>query len=234
MLKALLRRPGTQAAMAAAAGLYLDHALRTTRWTLHGAGNLAPFVAGEPGIIAFWHEMLPMTSALWLHAQRERLAAGRPAGRVHALVSRHSDGRFIGEVLRRFGVDLVHGSSSKRGEDRGGREAIRSLGAVLAAGGQVVMTPDGPRGPRRRAASGVAQIAALAGVRVLPVGAASTRMRRLPTWDEMAMPLPWGRGALVCGVPMPVASDPYAALGEVEARLTAAADEAERLCRSAP
>ena len=232
MLKALLRRPGTQAALARGAGSYLAYALRTTPWTLRGAENLAPFVAGKPAIIAFWHEMLPMMSALWLRARDERLAAGRPAGRVHVLVSRHSDGRFIGEVVRRFGFDLVHGSSSKRGEDRGGQEAIRALSAVLAAGDQIAITPDGPRGPRRHAASGVAQVAALAGVPVVPVGAASTRARRLPTWDRLAMPLPWGRGTLVCGAPLEVdAQDVNAALPGIEAALTAAADQAEAQCR---
>ena len=232
MLKALLRRPGTQAAMAGAAGAYLGHALRTTRWTLHGADNLAPFVAGKPAVIAFWHEMLPVACAVWLRTQQERVAAGRPAGRVSALVSRHSDGRFIGEVLRRFNCDLVRGSSSKRGRDRGGQEAIRSLSAVLAAGGQVVITPDGPRGPRRQAAPGVAQIAALAGVPVVPLGAATTRVRRLQTWDRMAVPLPWGRGTLVCGAPLDVSVGGMdAALPGIEAALTAAADEAEALCR---
>ncbi len=232
MLKTLLRRPGTQAALARGAGSYLAYALRTTPWTLCGAENLAPFVAGRPAIIAFWHEMLPMACALWLHARDERLAAGRPAVRIHALVSRHSDGRLIGEVVRRFGVDLVFGSSSKRGEDRGGQEAIRSLSAALAAGDQVVITPDGPRGPRRRAASGVAQIAALARVPVVPVGAASTRARRLPTWDRMALPLPWGRGTLVCGAPLDVdANGVDAALPGIEAALTAAADQAEAQCR---
>ena len=232
MLKALLRRPGTQAALARAAGAYLGHALRTTRWTLHGWENLAPFVAGRPAVIAFWHEMLPPACAVWLRAQQERVAAGRPAGRVTALVSRHSDGRLIGEVLRRFNCDLVHGSSSKRGRDRGGQEAIRSLGAALAAGGQVVITPDGPRGPRRQAAPGVAQIAALAGVPIVPVAAASTRVRRLPTWDRMAMPLPWGRGALVCGPPIKVDAEALdAALPSIEAALTEVTDRAEALCR---
>jgi lysophospholipid acyltransferase (LPLAT)-like uncharacterized protein len=134
--------------------------------------------------------------------------------------------------VRRFGVGLVHGSSSKRGQDRGGAEAVRALGAVLAAGDQVVITPDGPRGPRRRAAQGVAQIAALAGVPVVPVGAASTRVRRLPTWDRMAMPLPWGRGVLVCGAPLDVAAcAPGTSLSGIEAALTEAADRAEALCR---
>lgn len=231
MLKALLRRPGTQAALARAGNAYLAHALGTTRWTLHGAEAFAPFALGRPAVVAFWHETLPLMPALWLRARGERLAAGRPAGRMHVLVSRHGDGRFIGEVVRRFGVDVIHGSSSKRGQDRGGQGAARALAAVLAAGDQVVITPDGPRGPRRQAAPGVAQIAALAGVPVVPVAAASTRVRRLATWDRMVMPFPWGRGALVCGTPLEVEPGAIdAALPRIEAALTAAAEQAEALC----
>jgi len=232
MLKALLRRPGTQAALARAANAYLGFALDSTRWTLHGAEAFEPFAMGRPAIVAFWHETLPLMPAVWLRARRARLAAGQPAGRMHVLVSRHSDGRFIGDVVGRFGVDLVHGSSNKRGQDRGGQEAVRALAAVLAAGDQIVITPDGPRGPRHRAAPGVAQIAALAGVPVVPVAAASTRVRRLPTWDRMAMPLPWGRGALVCETPIDVAPGAVAAaLPRIEAALTAAMEQAEALCR---
>lgn len=232
MFKALLRQPATQAAAAWLASAYLDFALRSTRWTLHGAEDFAPFRAGQPAVIAFWHETLPLMSALWMDARRERAVSGAAPGRIHVLVSRHKDGRFIGDVVSRFGCDLIHGSSSKRGEDRGGQEAVRLLSAVLEHGDQVVITPDGPRGPKRRAARGVAQIAALAGVPVLPVAAASTRMRRLPTWDRMAMPLPWGRGALVCGAPITVGGDePEAALPGIEAALTAVTERAEALCR---
>ena len=49
MLKRLLRRPWVQAVFAALLGRYLDFALRTTRWTLHGEAHLAPHVAGAPG-----------------------------------------------------------------------------------------------------------------------------------------------------------------------------------------
>ena len=232
MLKALLRRPGTQAALARAANAYLGFALDSTRWTLDGAETFAPFALGHPAIVAFWHETLSLSPAIWLHARRARIAAGCKAGRMHVLVSRHSDGRFIGEVVRRFGVDLIRGSSSTQGKNRGGQQAARALAAVLAAGDQVAITPDGPRGPWRRAAPGVAQLAALAGVPVVPVAAASTRMRRLPTWDRMAMPLPWGRGVLVCGEPLAVeAGQIDAMLPRIEAALTAAVERAEAMCR---
>ncbi len=230
MFKSFLRRPGVQAGAAHAVSAYLMFALRTTRWTMEGEAEFAPFGAGRPAIVAFWHETLPLMPAMWLRARRDRARISLAPGRMHVLVSRHSDGRFIGEVVRRMGCDLVYGSSSKRGADRGGQEASRVLSELLAGGDQAVITPDGPRGPRRVAARGVAQIAGRAGVPVVPVAAASTRMRRLATWDRMMVPLPWGRGVLVCGAPI-VVEKPDGALPAIAAALTAAAERAEALCR---
>ena len=210
-----------QALLAAVLGAYLVVALRTTRWRLVGAANVAPCFADQPTVVAFWHERLPMMPQLWLMARE----AGAPMG-LHVLVSRHRDGRLIGRLMRRFGVGLVHGSSS-----RGGAAGLRACAALLRAGDHVVMTPDGPRGPRRMAADGVAQLAALAGVAVLPTAAQTTRRVTLGTWDRMAVPLPFGRGVIVCGEAITVArKDWRTSLPRIAAALTAAADEADRLC----
>lgn len=227
MLKSLLRRPGAQAWLASLLGRYLGFALRTTRWTLDGGANLAPHLAGAPAVAAFWHERLPLMPALWEFCR----AGAAPPPRVHILASRHRDGRFIGEVMRRFGVEVVHGSSRRQGRERGGAAGVRALLDALAAGGHAVITPDGPRGPRRRAAPGVAQLAALSGAPVLPC-AAQTRPRRvLPGWDRMVLPLPWGRGVVVCGPAIAVPRDGWErALPAIEQALTDAADRADRLC----
>jgi lysophospholipid acyltransferase (LPLAT)-like uncharacterized protein len=226
MLKRLLRRPGVQAALAGLLGAYLAFALRSTRWTLHGAANLAPHVAGEPAIVAFWHERLPLMPMLWKRARQEGAAQ-----RVFVLVSRHNDGRFIGAVVRRFGLDLVHGSTARWGKDRGGAAGLRQMLERLEAGDHVALTPDGPRGPRRQAAVGVAQLAALSGVKVLPCAAQISRRITLPTWDRMVLPLPFGRGTIVCGAPLAVARDgAEAALPVIAAALTEAAEQADRLC----
>ncbi len=227
MLKPLLRRPAAQALLAALLGRYLALALRTTRWTLHGAEHVAPHFAGEPAVVAFWHERLPLMPALWRRAQLERRAA-----RTSILVSRHSDGRFIGDLMRRFGLDVVHGSTARNGEDRGGAAGLRILLDRLAGGAHVVITPDGPRGPRRRAAPGVAQLAALSGRRVLPCAAQTSRRRVLGSWDRMVLPLPFGRGVIVCGATIAVArEDAAAALPAIAAALDDAAARADRLCR---
>ena len=227
MLKRTLRHPRTLRWGAAALGAYLRFALRTTRWTLHGP--IGPYLQANPAIFAFWHDRLPLMPALWTHALRAR--AGLPRGRMHVLVSRHQDGRLIGDMMRGFGLELVHGSSAKGTEQKGGAAGLRALLAVLAAGDQVVITPDGPRGPRRVLARGVAQLAAMAGVPIVPCAAHTTRRRTLPTWDRMVLPLPFGRGVLVCGAPIPVPRDGWAThLPGIAAALDAAADEAERRC----
>ena len=194
MLKPLLRRPAPQALLTALLGRYLALALRTTRWTLEGADNIAPHFAGSPAIVAFWHDRLPLMPALWREAKRHGAGV-----RAHVLVSRHSDGRLIGDLMRRFGFEIVHGSTARDGDDRGGAAALRELLRVLAVGEHVAITPDGPRGPRRQAAAGVAQLAAVSGVPVLPCAAQTTRRRVLGSWDRMVLPLPFGRGVLVCG-----------------------------------
>ena len=229
-MKSLLRHPRTLALGARALGAYLRFALRTTRWTLHGADLLGPYILGAPAVFAFWHERLPLMPALWTLALRERRGSGR--GRMHVLVSRHRDGRLIGEIMRGFEVEVVFGSSARGREQRGGAASLRALAAALREGGQVVVTPDGPRGPARQAAPGVAQLAGLAAVPVVPCGAQTSRRRILPTWDRMVLPLPFGRGVLVCGAPLAVPRAEWAAaVPGIEQALTAAVERADALCR---
>ena len=203
-MKNVFRHPRTLALGAWALGGYLRFALRTTQWTLLGGDKLGQLIHAEAAIFAFWHERLPMMPALWSLALQTRHQACAARGRMHVLVSRHQDGRLIGSMMRQFGLDLVHGSSAKGTAQKGGAAGLRALLAVLAAGDQVVITPDGPRGPPHQVARGVLQLAALSGAPIIPCAAQSTRRRLLPTWDRMLLPLPWGRGVLVCGEPIVV------------------------------
>jgi lysophospholipid acyltransferase (LPLAT)-like uncharacterized protein len=224
-MKRLLQHPIVQSALARTLGLYLGFALRTTRWSLHGHEHMAPHAAGAPVVVAFWHERLPMMPMLWLKARQS--PAGRNAGnRAHVLVSHHRDGRFIGAVVSRFALDVVLGSSS-----RGGAKGMRVLLNLLAGGDHIAITPDGPRGPRRVAAPGVAHIAALAGVPVLPCAAQTTRRWVLRTWDRMVVPKPFGRGVVVCLPAIAVSRDAWQdAVPSIGAALTAAAERADQLC----
>jgi lysophospholipid acyltransferase (LPLAT)-like uncharacterized protein len=190
-MKSLLRTPQVQAILASLLGFYLTFALRTTRWTLEGQEHFRPHGAGAPAVFAFWHEFLPLMPALSLIARKLPFYRETP---IHTLVSQHRDGRFIGAVVQRFGIQPILGSST-----RGGAAGLRNLLAVLKRGDLIGITPDGPKGPRRQAASGVAQLAALAGVPIIPLAARTSRRIQLNTWDRMPIPLPFGRGVMVCG-----------------------------------
>jgi lysophospholipid acyltransferase (LPLAT)-like uncharacterized protein len=221
-MRKLIRHPAVQAALARILGAYIALVVRTTRWELTGAGPaLAEVAAGRPLVIAFWHERLPLLPALTQLARASEPAVARVT--PHVLVSQHRDGRFIGAAVARFGVRMVYGSTS-----RGGAQALMELLRILRAGDPVLITPDGPRGPRRQAAPGVAQLAALAGAAVVPVGASTTHHRLLPSWDRMMLPLPFGRGVLRCGPLIRVPRDgAEPALPAIQAALDLATDEAD-------
>ena len=222
-MKSLLRTRQAQALLAVLLSLYLTFALRTTRWTLDGQEHFRPHGAGAPAVFAFWHEFLPLMPALALIARKLPFYHRTP---IHTLVSQHRDGQFIGTVVRRFGIQPIMGSST-----RGGTAGLRNLLAVLSRGDLIGITPDGPRGPPRHAASGVAQLAALSGVPVVPLAARTTRRVQLNTWDRMPVPLPFGRGVMVCGPAIHVARHNWKdAIPTITEALNLAAARADQLC----
>lgn len=219
MLRRLTRHPAFQGFAAKLLGLYLALVYRTTRWRLLGGEHIdAGFAAHGTVIAAFWHENLPLMPHLWRTGQAR---AAIPS--AHVLVSRHRDGRFIGTVVNRFGLSMIHASSSK-----GGATGLLAMARLLRTRAMVVITPDGPRGPRRQSAPGVAQLAALSGKPVLPCAARVSRGIGLKSWDRMVIPLPFGRGIMVVGAPVEVTRETVEArLPAINAALDAACDAAD-------
>ena len=106
-----------------------------------GVDALRPlWQARRPLIYAVWHGRILIVP--WLNA---RLRRSEGARRVRVLASRSRDGQLMADFARRFGLDVVRGSSS-----RGGVEALRELARAIRAGEDVAVVPDGPRGPARR------------------------------------------------------------------------------------
>lgn len=211
-MKRFLQSDGFQAVVARIAAWYLRFVAQTTRWQIEdAAGALQAFAAGPPCIVVFWHETLPTMPILWL--RKIAISNAKPAV---VLASRHRDGRLIGKAVKHFGIDQVAASSS-----RGGAAGLRALVTALAAGTDVGLTPDGPRGPRRVAAPGVAQLAALSGARILPCAAITAWGVEFNSWDRMRFPLPFGRGCLICATPITVPRASWQnSLPVIEAALT--------------
>lgn len=222
-MKRWLKSPRVQAALAGLMGRYLLFASRTIRWRIEDHGALAALSEEAHGIFAFWHETLPAMPVL--------LRQARQAGCIHTgyiLVSRHRDGQFVANAMHRFGLIPIAGSTS-----RGGASGLRETVRMLHGSGSVALTPDGPRGPRRVAAAGVAQMAALSGAPVIACAAVTRPAIQLRSWDWMRIPLPFTRGALICRPPILVPRGAALAMMPViEAALRDAVMAAEAQCRS--
>lgn len=170
----------------------------TLRVRIGGLEAIAPLWAGgHPLIYAVWHGRILMMP--WLNAWLRRTRGARP---VCVLASRSRDGELVARYVRRFGLDVVRGSSS-----RGGAHAVRALVATLRAGEDVALVPDGPRGPRHHLGPGVIALAATTGAPVVPLAFAARPARRLRTWDELLIPLPFARCAVVFGPTLTIARD---------------------------
>lgn len=223
--KRLLGSVAVRRAVGGLGAAYLWLIFRSTRWEWVGREHLNAMFAAPAFIGAVWHSRLAPIAKL------------RPRGRrAVALISENRDGDLIARVIQNTGAESVRGSSRNADKpelDKGGREAAAGLVDALGAGAIVVVTPDGPRGPRMRAKAGVAVVAAAAQVPVLPVAYATRRGKEFRSWDRFRLPVPFDRGVWVFGAPIPPAdpNDPDAIEArrrEIEEAVIAATREADR------
>ncbi|MGH7441838.1 MAG: DUF374 domain-containing protein, partial [bacterium] len=100
-------------------------------------------------------------------------------------------------------LDRIGWSRTARGSSsRGGGSGLKELAGFLAKGESVLLTVDGPRGPRRKAKDGALQLARLSGCPVVPAIFATRPAPRLKSWDRMVIPPPFARAVLWYGKPM--------------------------------
>jgi lysophospholipid acyltransferase (LPLAT)-like uncharacterized protein len=163
--------------------------------------------AGTPAIYATWHGRILLLP--YLYGWR----------RACVLASPSRDGEIVARFVARFGLEPVRGSSS-----RGGAEALRLLLRALDRRRDVVVVPDGPRGPREMAKLGVVVLARLSGAPIVPIAIGVSAEWRLRSWDEFRIPKPFARCVLRFGDPIRIAADAdrsaqEAARKEVEAVL---------------
>ncbi len=135
------------------------------------AGHTVP----GPTVFAFWHEGLLSCAYRF-----------RGLG-IAILISRSFDGELIARTVEKLGFVAVRGSSS-----RGAAAGLRGMVEAYGAGHICAFTADGPKGPRRIAKAGPAQLAQLVGAGwVGCFHAEPERAWRLRSWDRFAIPKPF-------------------------------------------
>ena len=192
LLKRIMRRPGPRVTACLLAAGYIRFVKLTGNWRVIGTEvPLALLNEGRPFLVAFWHGRLLMMSLAWPYSQKFKM-----------VTSQHPDGELIARTIKFLGFQSITGSSS-----RGGASTVRSILRALKSGESVGVTPDGPRGPRMRAAKGAVFAAQRAGVPILPLSYAAKQCKILSTWDRFVIPLPFCRGIMKWGDPITIPRD---------------------------
>ena len=167
-------------------------AKRISRWSRMGAVFIGLLgrtwrvrISHDEAVRAARSSKTPIVFSLWHGQMLPLLYAHRDQG-IKVLISEHSDGEIIARIATRFGFGTVRGSTS-----RGAARALLGLARVLEDGGELAITPDGPRGPARSMAPGVAIVARRAGVPVIAAAASASTAWRLKSWDKFMIPRPF-------------------------------------------
>ena len=171
-----------------------------------------PFTNSSPKrfLYCVWHDaiVVPMFAA--------------PHPRTVALVSKHRDGSYLARGLKMIGVGTVRGSS-KHGGTTAVRELLRSTHDK-----HIIVTPDGPRGPRRQMKVGPVFVSSRLGKPIVPTAFSYSRSWTIKAgWTDLSIPKPFSKVYAVTGEPIFVPAD--ASRTELEAAAEYVQAEMDRL-----
>lgn len=166
------------------------------------AASLKEALSG-PFIMTFWHSRLVLP-CWWYKSIRKGTTRN-----LNVIISAHGDGRIIAAAMEALGFEITTGSSS-----RGGARALAQMIRVARDGGDLCVTPDGPRGPAEVVKRGVIDLAMHTGLPIVPLSFRVSSCWRIRSWDRLIIPKPFAVAQFWVGRPMVVSKS--ASLGERE------------------
>src|SRR5689334_25202475 len=201
MFKRLLRSPVIPWIGGTLIWAYMSLRSHTLRWKAEGLEHLRKHWEGPKGwVIATWHSrilLMPVAQIIY------RPKWSKPPHPATLMVSPSKDGEFTRRASIWLGLHIIRGSASGRSDkSKRGVSAAREAMEVMNKGGGIVITIDGPRGPREVVGIGTIKLAQQMGVPIVIYGL-SAKARRLDTWDRLLWPMPFGRAAMVILEPIP-------------------------------
>lgn len=168
--------------------LYGKLTFHSCKWKGHGVENIQHLLdEDKPIIFVVWHNRI-LLSPFFLPKPKERASA---------VVSIHKDGEIVSKYIQLIGIKLIRGSSSK-----GAMAAFKQCIRTLKSGDDLVITPDGPRGPRMHLGGNVITIAKIASAPIVPFTCSTRKCKVFNTWDSFILPLPFSRGIYAFGEPI--------------------------------
>ncbi len=179
-LKNLLKSEKGEAIIGNLAYLYLKFVGLTTRWQVSGVKEAYEMLDKHGSMIVIgWHGRTLEMPYFWNKS--------RP---LNALVSPHRDGRLIVNILKKFGIGNISGSTNKNST-----EAALELMRNLQQNNSIAIIPDGPRGPGMKLTMSPLFYAQKSGKPIIGITYSIAGAKIIEkSWDRMLVPLPFRRG----------------------------------------
>ncbi len=154
----------------------------TLRYQINGKPGLsAPPLPDQPVMFALWHNRIFTMPPVW------KKTGGSQRSTV-VLTSASRDGTSLASAMKVFGIGAIRGSSSRRAV-----AALIGMKNALIEGHDVVVTPDGPKGPRYIVQPGLIKIAQSNNTPIVPIHITYSSAWRLKSWDRFVLPKPFSR-----------------------------------------
>lgn len=144
----------------------------------------------ERMVVVIWHNRLIFLPLAFPYALRKN---------TFAMVSASRDGQYLSDFLSHFSVRTLRGSSSRKGMN-----ALLGAVRVLEDNKTVVITPDGPRGPKYKLKNGPIMLASRTGARIVPLAINASKCWKLKSWDNFQIPKPGAKLTVIIGEPITV------------------------------
>ncbi len=118
---------------------------------------------------------------------------------IMPLISPSRDGEIPARIMDGWGYKILRGSGSHVV-----KEAWLEMKKELQAGGEVIIVPDGPRGPDRKLKLGCIKLAAETGAALVPFSFSTSRKKVLKSWDRFLMFYPFSKVVAAYGKPLEI------------------------------
>ena len=137
-------------------------------------------VGEEQHICVTWHGELLMTPQAY-----RKIHPKHPAS---AIISQHFDGELIAGTLSFLHIRPLRGSSKK-----GAKKVLLEAFRAVKKGEEVLITPDGPRGPRHSMSDGAIGLALKSKLPIFVMNYTCDRYWQLGSWDGFIIPKPFAK-----------------------------------------
>ena len=148
----------------------------------------------KPYVILFWHGKLALMPFAFKHYRQKDKKA-------YVMISYHKDGEQIAKIIKLFSLNAVRGSTSK-----GASTALRAAFKVLEQNDDIILTPDGPKGPYHSISDGSIVLAQKKGLKIRILNYEASRFWEFKSWDKMILPKPFSKITYSLSEPLDILS----------------------------